>query len=249
MAFSPDGQLLALGDADGTLRLCLAATGKELKRLPGHRSGITRLAFAPDGRTLATGSWDTTALVWDVSHLIGRREKSPAALGASQLEALWTDLASDDAAKAYRAIHELAAASGQSVPFLAQRVRPRAASTDERIVQLIGELDNEQFEAREKAAAELAGLEKQAEPLLRKTLASRPSAEVSRRIEALLNQLQGPVTFPEAVRLLRTIEVLEQAATPEARQHLQKLAAGTSEARLTREAKASLARQAQSLSP
>jgi hypothetical protein len=44
------------------------------------------------------------------------------------------------------------------------------------------------------------------------------------------------------MRLLRTIEVLEHAATPEARQFLEKLAAGATEARLTREAKASLER-------
>lgn len=238
IAFSPDSRLLALGDADGTLRLCLTATGQELRRVRGHRNGITCLAFAPDGKTLASGSWDTTALVWDIARLREQKAGPPAALGPKQLEALWADLAGDDAAKAYRAIHELAAAPRQSVPLLARRVQPCATVTDERIAQLIAELDNERFEARESATTELAGLEKRAKPLLSKTLLGSPSPEVRRRIEALLTMLQGPVSFSETLRWMRTIEVLEHIATPEARQHLQQLASGASEARLTREAKA-----------
>jgi RNA polymerase sigma factor (sigma-70 family) len=242
MAFSPDGRLLALGDADGKIRLVSAATGNELKQLRGHRSGITSLAFATDGKTLASGSWDTTVLVWDVCGIGERKEEPPAAVGAGQLAALWANLASDDAAKAYRSIQDLIAASRQSVPFLAQRMQPRAPVTAERITQLIAELDNERFEAREEAAAALAGLEKRAEPLLRKTLAKDPSLEVRRRIESLLGKLQGPVTFAETLRALRTIEVLEHIATPEARQLLQKLASGAPDARLTRDAKAALKR-------
>jgi WD40 repeat protein len=244
MAFSPDGRLLALGDAVGRLRLISAATGKELKRLQGHRNGFTCLAFAPDGKTLASGNWDTTALIWDISGLSERKEEPSAALGAEQLGSRWTELRSDDAAKAYRAIQDLVAAPTQSVPFLAQRVQPHATVTDKRIAQLITELDNERFESREAATIELAGLEKRAEPLLRKTLANDPSPEVRRRLESLLGYLQGPVTFAPTQRLMRTIEVLEHAATPEARQFLQKLAAGAPDARLTREAKAALERLA-----
>jgi hypothetical protein len=239
MAFSPDGRLLALGDADGRLRLVSAATGKELKRLQGYRNGFTCLAFAPDGKTLASGNWDTTVLIWDISGLSQRKEEAPA-LRAEQLEALWTDLASNDAATAYRAIHELIAAPNQAVPFLAKRVQPHAAVTDKRIAQLIAELDNERYEPREAATIELAGLEKRAEPLLRKALADDPSPEVRRRLESLLGYLNEPVTFAPTQRLLRTIEILEHAATPEARQLLQKLAEGVPNARLTREAKAAL---------
>jgi WD40 repeat protein len=242
MAFSPDERLLALGDADGKLRIVSTSTGKEVKRLPGHREGITCLIFAADGKALASGSWDTTALVWNVSDQVEGMVEPPAALGAERLASLWNDLASDDAAKAFRAIQDLIAAPQQSVPFLARRVKPQPAVSDERLTQLIAELDNERFEAREVAAVELAKLEKLAEPLLRKTLANNPSLEARRRIESLLSKLREPVTFAETLRSMRTIEILEHTATPEARQLLQKLAAGAPDARLTREAKAALER-------
>jgi hypothetical protein len=87
-----------------------------------------------------------------------------------------------------------------------------------------------------------ARLEKLAEPKLRKWLVSDPSPEVRRRIESLLNKLRGPVTFPETVRLLRTIEVLEHAPTSEARKVLSDLASGMPGARLTQEAKAAVKR-------
>ncbi len=48
------------------------------------------------------------------------------------------------------------------------------------------------------------------------------------------------MSFPS----LRTVEVLEIAGTPEARQVLEQLAKGAPEARLTQEAKASLERLA-----
>src|SRR5262249_1328920 len=160
MAFSPDGRLLALGDADGRLRLVSAATGKELKRLQGYRNGFTCLAFAPDGKTLASGNWDTTGLIWDITGLSERKEEPEAALRAEEREALWKELRSDDAAKAYRAMQDLIAAPKQAVPFLTEHVQPPAPVTDKRIAQLIAELDNESFEPREAATIELAGLEK-----------------------------------------------------------------------------------------
>ncbi len=64
-----------------------------------------------------------------------------------------------------------------------------------------------------------------------------------RRIEALMEKLRA-VTRPEALRALRAVAVLEDIATPEARQLLETLAKGAPEARLTQEAKASLTRLA-----
>ena len=92
-------------------------------------------------------------------------------------------------------------------------------------------------------AEELERLGCQAESALRKKLAGRPSAEARRRIAELLAKLeQGPISG-NSLRLLRGLEALEAIGTPEARQALEKLAAGPADAWLTQQAKASLARK------
>jgi hypothetical protein len=91
---------------------------------------------------------------------------------------------------------------------------------------------------------ELEQLGEQAEPLLRKALVGKPSAEVSQRIEALVGKLAAPIRVPDTLHFLRAIEALEHAGTAEAQEVLKKMAKGASETRLTQEAKASLERLA-----
>src|SRR5262249_25544777 len=238
MAFSPDGRVLLVGDEEGTLRLYLAATGKELGRLRGHRSGITCLAFSPDGKTLASGSHDTTALLWDVSDLLDRKGEPSGELGTRQLDALWTDLAGDDAARAYQAIQELAAAPRQAVPFLNGRLRPVAAAEPKQLAALLADLDSADFAVREKATAQLEQLGEGAEPELRRALEGNPSLEVRRRVASVLQKLRKESLGRERLRELRALEVLEQIGGTEVRQLLRRLAEGLPEARLTQQARA-----------
>lgn len=65
LAFSPDGNTLALGCYDATTRLIDVQTGKEKRVCEGHKSAVLTLAFSRDGRTLATGSFDQTARLWE----------------------------------------------------------------------------------------------------------------------------------------------------------------------------------------
>jgi WD40 repeat protein len=67
LAFSPDGQTLALACLDGTLRLYDPATGKENAVLRGHVERALGVVFTPNGKTLISSGHDNTIRRWDVA--------------------------------------------------------------------------------------------------------------------------------------------------------------------------------------
>jgi hypothetical protein len=122
-----------------------------------------------------------------------------AAEPAPGLESLWADLASTDEAKATRAALALAA-SKEAVPFLQAHLRPVKADS-KRVAQLIEQLDSDDFSKREEAAAELDYLGKFIKADLEKAIAGKPSAEVKKRAQDLLDRIAseaaGPAKAPE----------------------------------------------------
>ena len=66
IAFSPDGQMLASGSDDQTIRLWNAHDGTCLTVLPGHTSGVTSVRFSPNGQLLASASEDSSIRLWSV---------------------------------------------------------------------------------------------------------------------------------------------------------------------------------------
>jgi WD40 repeat protein len=71
VAVSSDGQAIATGSNDHTIKLWQLETGKLLRTLgglfSGHSSIVHTVAFSPDGQLLASGSWDETIKLWQVS--------------------------------------------------------------------------------------------------------------------------------------------------------------------------------------
>jgi roadblock/LC7 domain-containing protein len=65
VAFSPDGQLVASGLSDKTVRLWDAKTGAVRRTLKGHTNRVTAVAFSPDGQLVASASTDKTVRLWD----------------------------------------------------------------------------------------------------------------------------------------------------------------------------------------
>ena len=68
LAFNPDGETLASGSWDNTIRLWNAITGECRKTLTGHTRSVTSLVYSPDGRTLASASEDLKTIhLWDAA--------------------------------------------------------------------------------------------------------------------------------------------------------------------------------------
>jgi WD40 repeat protein len=66
VAFSPDGQQIVSGNADGTIRVWRVADGRLIRTVRAHTSAIGNTVFSPDGRLLAFTVGNTIEL-WDVS--------------------------------------------------------------------------------------------------------------------------------------------------------------------------------------
>ncbi len=54
IVFSPDGKILACGGIDNVIHLLDAHTGKEIRKISGHRDFILSMAFSPDAKLLAS---------------------------------------------------------------------------------------------------------------------------------------------------------------------------------------------------
>jgi WD40 repeat protein/predicted Ser/Thr protein kinase len=67
VAFSPEGDQIASGSTDNTIKLWDAATGQEVLTLKGHSHEVYDVAFSPGGRRIASGSRDHTTKLWDAA--------------------------------------------------------------------------------------------------------------------------------------------------------------------------------------
>jgi hypothetical protein len=134
----------------------------------------------------------------------------------------------------------------RSLPLLREHLHPVVPVDAKQLKLLLVALDSDHFEERQRAERELEKQGDQAEAALRRFLAGKPSLEAKRRVEQVLARLQGPVADPQVLQALRAVEVLECIGTGEACEILRTLAGGAPDARLTREAGASLQRLSRS---
>jgi hypothetical protein len=137
----------------------------------------------------------------------------------------------------------LAASADHALPFLKERLRPVPPDTDASFAPLIADFGGRSFTGRQKAERELEKIGEAAVPAIRRALLRKPEFDTRRRMENLLERLvpKRSLTASE-LRTVRAVEVLEHVGTSEARQILKDASGGLSEALLTREASAALAR-------
>lgn len=201
-------------------------------------------ALTPDSRQLTTIEPDGTLLVWDLSPAF---EKSSQAtpLNAEQISGCWTALANSDPAVAYPAIWKLTDAGEPAVALLRQHLKPAVDADFDKVRKLIKNLDDDSFEIRESASRELEKMGAGIQPAVRQALEARPTPEVRRRLETLLQTPAAVNHSPELLRQLRAISVLERIASKDARQLLTTIAGGVAHAPETQAAKSALERLAQ----
>jgi hypothetical protein len=188
-------------------------------------------------------------LAWD---LTGRLAAGPAwgkPMSAAEVDACWQDLANVDATRAWLAMQRLASVPSQAIAVFGRHLAPVRAADEKRVARLIADLDRNEFAAREAATAELVKLGEPAIAACQQALEARPTLEVRRHLESILQKIRNDAAHdisPDHLRLLRAVETLEQIGKPEAVKLLELLAGGAAGARLTQEAKAALSRLARS---
>jgi WD40 repeat protein len=241
LAISPDGRTVAVVGNDD-IRIWDLITCNEVYRRPvGSRllGEVPVVAFSPDGDRLVVGCSDTTAVVWDLSSA-RRRAASAGPLTAKDRDALWDDLAGDDATKAYAAIDRLAAHPDDATALLQERLRPAVGFPQDKFKRLLAALDADDFDAREAASRQLAESEELLEATLRAALEGDLTAEQRSRIVGILKAAAGPSA--DTLRGLRGVRALAWVGTPAAKEVLEKLADGGPDAALTREVRSALTR-------
>jgi WD40 repeat protein len=65
VAFLLNGELLASGSYNNTIKLWDPTTGKLWQTLEGHSCWVESVAFLPNGKLLVSSSYDKTVKLWD----------------------------------------------------------------------------------------------------------------------------------------------------------------------------------------
>jgi eukaryotic-like serine/threonine-protein kinase len=175
-AFSPDSQLLAIGDVFGAVRLLETATGREVARLTGSEPMTYQPeCFTPDGTRLIAYSSAGTLHVWDL-RLIRRQLRE---LG---LDWDWPELVPADPASQASHPRRVEVALGQ----LAKRDAPASNPTPEERARQAIERYSREIEANPDSAVacnNLAWAYLTAPEPLRNTKAAQPLAEKAVRLQ------------------------------------------------------------------
>jgi hypothetical protein len=196
--------------------------------------------FSPDSRRLAVGLADSAVLLFDWTVLPDLAAAK--ALTPAERESCWKVLADEDG-RVLSAMALLSKSGRETVEFLKGQLTPVPVLTDERLQQLLADLDAKEFAKRDAAMTKLGKAIELAEPALRKLLEKPVTLEQRRRAEKLLESLDRQYQqFPSPrLRSERAVQVLQWIGTAGAREVLQELSGGDARARLTRLARAAVA--------
>ncbi len=230
LAFSPDGQWLAVDAGDGFLRIWEVSTRLELYRLKGASGNSDTLFFMADGHRLMSFA-EGEGMLWDLVPKNQEKAKTDP----------FVDLVSNDGPTVYQAIWTLAD-DPQAPARLHEQVKiTRLDGSLERITRLLADLNSPKFSARDTATRELTTLEERARSFLLQELEKKPALETERRIMAVLERIDTGLR-PNELLAMRAVRVLELHGSAAARKVLQEWSEGTPGLRLAEASRAALGR-------
>jgi WD40 repeat protein len=132
-AFSPDGEMWAIGNSPRSIHLYSTATGRPLAVLEApEEAQFTRLTFSPDGTTLAVLQRDGIVQLWDLREVRGQL----AALGLDWEAPGYVPAIVQRQSKPIRIEIAESTASVERRAFLAQKIPARSDKADARLIDL-----------------------------------------------------------------------------------------------------------------
>lgn len=238
-AFSPDSRLLAVGDSSGVVHVWEISSRQERRQFQGCDMQIDRIVFSPDGKFLATSAIGDACLIWDVEDCYGK-PTSTERFTAKEADKLWNCLHEADAAATFEAMGKMLPRPGPTVTLLRERLHPVSTLNERDVRRMIGDLDSDSFAVRDKAGAALEPIAESVAPFVREALANKPSPEVQRKLQHLLEISDAAESM--RLRELRAVEIAERLNSNDSRDLLRLWAGGSEPAVLTRAARAALER-------
>ena len=158
------------------------------------------------------------------------------------LDRLWTDLGTSNDLRLQMVLKVFRSAPRQTVELIGQKVQPVARELQREVEKLLAKLDDESFERQRFTAMMENGRAYQFAPLLKAKLKQLPAGQVHGFFTYMVNEMYEGKQPAALAAQLRAVALLEELATKEARDLLERLADGADGARLTTEARAALDR-------
>ncbi len=223
---------------DRVVRVWNLLTGEPVAAFPGHQGRVNCVAWAPDGKRLASGSDDATVLVWDTAALPFKLPDRPKPVPADR----WWEFLGGSAGTAAELTLDLLANPTDAVPVLRKNLLATPNADKQTVAKLIADIADGDYQTRTAAARGLG--EYDIEAVAGAVRAAVGSGGVEARAEFGRLLGDGPGVHVQHARRLRAVRALELIGSKDARAVLDDLAARADAPNLAREAKAALARLA-----
>ena len=201
-AVSPDG-FYCFGEFSNDGSTKEVASGKDLAIVGDNGAQIFPRWFSPDGKCLITSA-DADSVHGKSPESVWRLcEFPPHARASSQRSVadLITDMESPDPTVGQIAVRQLAVLGNTAIPAIVARVR--YGDIDGKIRELVEDLNNVDYNAREKATRSLINLGRLAQESLERTAMDTNSEEVRTRSKRVLATIEPSNVPPEEIAQLR----------------------------------------------